>query len=1296
MLRHTAGPAQPNCCGHSTTSRFALRLLQMAWFGLALCALTPALAGTWTQTGALHEPRTSASIAMLPNGLVLVAGGANNTGVLASAELYDPATGTFTVTGTMTTSRQGATAATLTNGKVLIAGGSNGSGSVATAEIYDAANGTFSATGSLAEARTGATATLLADGRVLMAGGMSSVGTALGSAELYDAGGGQFVSTGSLQTTRYAATATLLPDGQVLIAGGHTTSFSSNSIDSTEIYDPAAGMFSPGVSLTAARESATATLLANGKVLIAGGQRNNAQVLTAAELYDPVGATSIATGAMTQARYGAIAALLPSGDVLVAGGYGVIGGKNGFVASAETYNTATAMFSSAGNMANPRNGASATLLPNAQVFVVGGANSSGYQLQAEIYDAASGTFTATGSLPVGCQAPISAPLPDGRVLVLGCNDNRVQLFDPATGSFTTTTTTGTSRALGTLTLLGNGRVLAVGGNSNTAEEYDSIAATFTSAGSMLSRRALHTATLLADGGVLIAGGVDIINGLNPLPSTEYYSPTTRAFTPYATLLTARFQAMATLLRNGKVLVAGGDVGSTMGTATAAAELLDLALNHFSSTGSLSTARYAATATLLPDGKVLIAGGTTGFANLASAELYDPAIGAFSATGNMATARSSATATLLQNGKVLIAGGLNQFFSTVSSAELYDPATGLFSATGTMTSKREHAAATLLLNGKVLVVAGYIDSSNNVLQSAELYDAGVGFSDARRAQIDEFALTARTQPLALNIAGNGFRASTEQTTGALLGSEASSGSSQSAATNFPLLQLRRVDNDQQFFISLDSTKPWADSSFVTSTLASLPLGYYRATLYVNAIPSQARQFSVAPRLEITIVGGDQQTATVNTPFAQPLQAIVTDTADNPVQSVTVYFSCSPASDGACIDARNPLTSDAHGMVSGLVTANTKSGSYTTLLSATSDDVAATFHLNNIPGPATNLSVTGSLSQSTQVNTAFATALQLKVTDTYNNPVPGALVTFTDPASGASAGLSSTSATTDSNGVVAVNATANTVAGSYQVNASASALSGHFSLTNTAAPAAVIAARNGPAFNGTAGLALATTPAVVVSDSFGNPIAGAAVTFATVGSSGSITDENPITDSAGVATAGSWTLAADPGTNALQASAAGLSGSPVQFTATGSASVDVAVTMTNNRGFVQFGRTLDYVIVLTAAGPSNAHNVQVTDLLPAQLDAANAHWICIPAIGATCAANGNGNLVDQSADIATGGSVTFVLSATVLNDQRISADTITNTASVHVDGDTDTGNNALTVTTEAVIFRNAFEAGGDGSH
>lgn len=197
-------------------------------------------------------------------------------------------------------------------------------------------------------------------------------------------------------------------------------------------------------------------------------------------------------------------------------------------------------------------------------------------------------------------------------------------------------------------------------------------------------------------------------------------PVSGEWTPADSMTQARFRHTATLLPNGQVLVAAG----TRKQATASAELYDPAANTWTLTGSLSQSRQSHSATLLPNGRVLVAGGfkTGAGSEQSSAELYDPASGSWSSTGSMSDARDLHTATLLPNGLVLVAGGEGKA-GALSSAELYNPATGNWSPTGAMAQARFSHTATLLANGLVLVVGGTSDSG--VLASAELYNPATG-------------------------------------------------------------------------------------------------------------------------------------------------------------------------------------------------------------------------------------------------------------------------------------------------------------------------------------------------------------------------------------------------------------------------------------------------------------------------------------------------------------------------------------------------------------------------------------------
>src|SRR5438874_585225 len=244
-------------------------------------------------TGSLATARYVHKATLLPNGKVLVAGGDGNGASQESAELYDPASGTWTATGSLSTGTSEHTATLLPNGKVLVAGGVNGDifefGSIlANAELYDPTSGTWTATGSLGAARGDHTATLLPNGKVLVAGGVSDSYSMMVKAGVYDPEGATWTATGSLGAARNGHIATLLPNGKVLVAGGFNGDSDSSILVSAELYDPASGTWSATGSLVFARGAHTATLLPNGRVLIAAGVGPGGVqefVLATAELY---------------------------------------------------------------------------------------------------------------------------------------------------------------------------------------------------------------------------------------------------------------------------------------------------------------------------------------------------------------------------------------------------------------------------------------------------------------------------------------------------------------------------------------------------------------------------------------------------------------------------------------------------------------------------------------------------------------------------------------------------------------------------------------------------------------------------------------------------------------------------------------------------------------------------------------------------------------------------------------------------------------------------------------------------
>jgi len=343
-------------------------------------------------------------------------------------------------------------------------------------------------------------------------------------------------------------------------------------------------------------------------------------------------------------------------------------------------------------------------------------------------------WTPAPAIAVGPAAPTPTPSP---------------IPDLAPGfTLAGTPTTDEDGPLGeTATKLADGRVLVTQGCGTAAELYDPTTDSFTPTGSLSVNRYGKTATLLLDGRVLMTGGYDCGRGGEDgiWPTAEIYDPATGTFSATGPMVTGREFHTATLLADGRVLIAGGFTAPppaaaggitlasirTAESATsvlATAEIYDPTTGRFRKTGSMSTFRDHHTATRLDDGRVLVVGGGgEGYASSESADVYDPATGEFSETGSLETGRWLHTATLLADGRVLVLGGRSPQDSVYDSAELYDPASGRFDAAGSMGDGRQQHTATLLEDGRVLIAGGFWSDGQEwrVLSSTERFDPGTG-------------------------------------------------------------------------------------------------------------------------------------------------------------------------------------------------------------------------------------------------------------------------------------------------------------------------------------------------------------------------------------------------------------------------------------------------------------------------------------------------------------------------------------------------------------------------------------------
>ena len=339
-----------------------------------------------------------------------------------------------------------------------------------------------------------------------------------------------------------------------------------------------------------------------------------------------------------------------------------------------------------------------------------------------------GTFATVGDMTTGRVFHAAILLRDGTVLVVG--ENNAEIYDPATRAFTPAGAVNFSRRMPSMAVLDDGRVLIVGGHTATGapapgELYDPATRTFTQVGNRAAESPSTTAMLLKNGKVLILGGVP-----------ELFDSATGMFTiasGNSTRGASSNIASVTPLADGRVLIA----------AVPTSEIYDPETGTFTRTGEMRSGCggsaflpeyiFGRTATLLPNGKVLLTGGHhEDCGRFRGAELFDPDSGTFTVTGSMSRPRDNHSATLLADGTVLITGGESElcdargcgFSGTEASAEIYSPATGTFTATGSMAARRAGHTTTLLATREVLVTGGYFYAGIGVhsccFPSAELY------------------------------------------------------------------------------------------------------------------------------------------------------------------------------------------------------------------------------------------------------------------------------------------------------------------------------------------------------------------------------------------------------------------------------------------------------------------------------------------------------------------------------------------------------------------------------------------------
>ncbi|MFA5033905.1 MAG: kelch repeat-containing protein [bacterium] len=633
--------------------------------------------------------------------------------------------------------------------------------------VYGAGRWTLTA-GNLNVARSGATSSSLSDGRVMTFGGMSS--NAKISYEVFDPSTGRWQAAalpvadstmGGIDHTN----AMLLPSGDVLVESNKgylwlykpdtktwentwqhwQTSFAGSLQECWNLMYDGRVLFvdHPGGPPCYIYEWNVDTLrriannidgssglydrfysaevrLPDGKVMMVGGWRLDQQVYSSCEVFDPISETFSYTGSLLTGLVKHVAVLLRTTPqkVLTAGGN---------TTTSQIFDVATQTWSYSGATQNvsPRVIADLTLLPNGKALLMGGSGLN----SCELYNPLTDQWTNADPMTIERWHFVTTILPTGKVLAHGeyntGGDVRTEIYDPAENAgWTTQMALNVARSAATTTLLPikhtancSTNILIVGGENSggtalaSCELFNYKDNTTALTGTLGTPRTHHTANLTPDpdGKVFVTGGK---NGATALSSCEMYSLSGGTWAPTASMGTPRFDHTSTLLKDGTILVTGGE--NTAYTNTC--EIFN-GTAWTATTGTMATARARHTAVLLLDGRVMVIGGETSAGNPTNAcEIYDPSTGVWTSAGSAVTARSWHSAVLLQSGKVLVIGGKNASGTALSSCEIYDPTLATWSTGGTLNTARYLHSAAMTYAGLVIVSGG-----NGDLASCELYD-----------------------------------------------------------------------------------------------------------------------------------------------------------------------------------------------------------------------------------------------------------------------------------------------------------------------------------------------------------------------------------------------------------------------------------------------------------------------------------------------------------------------------------------------------------------------------------------------
>ncbi|MBO9667486.1 MAG: hypothetical protein J7501_11825 [Bdellovibrio sp.] len=667
--------------------------------------------------------------ATLANGVLIVTGGQNSYSTFYQDTLiYIPHADAWKTIATLKNGNRAMHTASISGDYLFLLNGvTETSSPVNMAEKLDLSKMLWNRAANMSIDRAVHTTTVLQNGKILAAGGVSNPSASgsiqfLSSTEIFDASTGQWSAGPALPFKRWRATATRLADGKVLVAGGLDENQALMS--STAIYNPTTNLWSIGPSINFPRALHSMVLLPDGKVMLFGGTTNPGVTTPTAktEIYDPATNQWTLGPDMSTAVAEQTATVLADNRILVVGGL-TAGGT--YSSTVQIYDHSTATWTAKTSLTTARYQHSATLLPSGKVLVAGGITT-GFTIlsSTEIYDVTANTWTAGPTLAVARRAHLSVTLPSGKVLLTGGSldtttgiaGDMSQIYDPNTNTWSMDSVfMATSHALSSLIKLSDGKIVAIGGtdpNYHTAitETYRESAPTeivWTSNNALLGGRAAHTATLMDNGKIIYAGGQLLAEAAAQTNTTSIYDTTTNTWIAGPNMSEARIYHTSTLLPSGKVFIAGGFTATGY---SATADIYNPITNTFS-TIALPHSRIYHSAVMLPDGRLLLTGGLNDLGAVVANDVYDPTDGTWSTLADRPMGALE-MAFPFGTDKFVFLGAFGNY--------IYDTVTDTWTAASPSTA-RMYGVGIALASGKILVAGGQDINTGTFLATAGLYD-----------------------------------------------------------------------------------------------------------------------------------------------------------------------------------------------------------------------------------------------------------------------------------------------------------------------------------------------------------------------------------------------------------------------------------------------------------------------------------------------------------------------------------------------------------------------------------------------